>query len=147
MAACISASAAAAGPDDPSCIERGSARGFVLTKILESRFLSSRRRSRLKLLARERTSRPRVLGSLGSMSPTSWPLVVRLRGAKKFSAFVETLFSARLTSTSRLAATPVAEHARLLPFPGFARVSRPRVEWAHQRRDFVSGVGVETGIS
>jgi hypothetical protein len=46
-APCKLASAAAAVPDDLSCIERGSARGFLLAKISESQFLSSRRRSNI----------------------------------------------------------------------------------------------------
>jgi len=44
-APCKSALAAVVVPDDPSGIERGLARGFLLAKISESGFLSNRRRS------------------------------------------------------------------------------------------------------
>jgi hypothetical protein len=44
---CKSASAAVAAPDDPSCIERGWARGFLSARISEREFDSSRRRSNI----------------------------------------------------------------------------------------------------
>ena len=46
-APCKSAPVATVVLDDPSRIERGLARGFLLAKISESRFLSSRRRSNI----------------------------------------------------------------------------------------------------
>jgi hypothetical protein len=56
-------------------------------------------------------------------------------------------FFGSLTSMSRLAAKPVADHARLLPLPGMPGLKAARGIGTPEARFFVSGVGVETGIS
>jgi hypothetical protein len=84
---------------------------------------------RLKLLARERPSRVRLLGSLGSLeeSPARCPRAVRTASiAKKFGARVEAIFSARLTMHTGRIANPLTIYIASYRFRGLPGFSRPR---------------------
>ncbi len=72
-APCKSVLAAVAAPDDPSRIERGSVRGFLLAKISESGFLSSRRRSNI-------IRRATATGRPSPLARRNHTRIVRFRG-------------------------------------------------------------------